>query len=79
MTWRTDAEDGSERAQVRMRLSHSRTQKDGWRFESTVELLHWEDMPLIADVMRMYLEQADALGRAESARRNALDAREVGP
>lgn len=77
MSWREDRGDDVERAQVRMRLSHSRTARDGWRFESTVELLHWEDMPLIVDVMRIYLEQADVLGRAESARRNALDRREA--
>lgn len=65
---------------VRVRVSHSHTARNGWQHESTVEICgNAGDVIDLYAQLDYHLEQVDALGRAESARRNALDAREVGP
>ncbi len=62
---------------IRVRISHSHTARNGWQHESTVELVgNAGDVVDLAYQIRDQLEQADALGRAESARRNDLDAKE---
>lgn len=64
---------------IRVRINHSRTQRDGWRHETTVEVDEYS-APDGADLYRMcreLLQDLDSLARAENERRNALDAQEV--
>ena len=62
---------------VRVRISHSHTARHGWQHETTVEVIgNAGDVIDLAHQLRSQMQDADALGRAESARRNALDAKE---
>lgn len=63
---------------VRVRISHSHTARNGWQHETTVEVIgNAGDVVDLAYQIRERLEDADSLGRAESARRDALDAKEA--
>lgn len=41
--------------QVRIRISHSRTQRDGWQYESTVELVDVPDMTAVSSLLEQFL------------------------
>lgn len=62
--------------QIRTRVGLSRTMKEGWRHETTVEIT--SDKPMQRDefeeLFAVYHEMADASGRREAIRRNRLDA-----
>lgn len=60
---------------VRVRINHSRTVKNGWGHETTIEIDEFTAGPG-ADLNRMckeLMQDLDTLAREESARRNALD------
>jgi len=64
---------------IRVRISHSRTVKNGWGHETTVEIDEFT-APDGADLRRMVkelMEDMDSLARDENARRNALDEQEA--
>lgn len=70
------AETGVRR--TRVRINHSRTIKEGWGHETTVEV-EWsgdgvEDDAEAMDRLHDLLSQADGLGRKETAMRRRLDA-----
>jgi hypothetical protein len=60
---------------IRARINHSRTQKDGWRHETTVEIDEWTAGPgaNLNTMFRELMNDLDALGREESDRRNRAD------
>lgn len=65
----------------RVRVAHSKTVKNGWQHETSVEF-EWTEVTLqdnatAHDRLRWLMELADSLGREESERRTALDAGEA--
>jgi hypothetical protein len=63
------------RLRTRVRISHSRTIKGGWGFESTVET-DWDGTtPDPEALLRIehLLRDVDLIGRAESLRRNDVE------
>lgn len=61
---------------IRTRVGHSRTQKEGWKHETTVEITFDPETDNAAQVGRMYdnwFKVLDDMGAAEAARRNAFD------
>lgn len=58
---------------VRVRANHSRTQKAGWGHETTVEITGTADAELLARLQEL-LHAVDDVARAETHRRNRLDA-----
>jgi len=69
-----------EDVRTRVRVHHSKTQRDGWGYETTVEV-EWFGREL-DDEMRgrlaALLAGADRLGREERERRRRDDAKEAG-
>lgn len=62
----------SSSPEIRVRVNHSRTIKEGWRHETTVEVNHDDEIVLLAELERILI-QADEVARRETERRNALD------
>lgn len=63
----------SKDPETRIRVNHSRTAKDGWRHETTVEVTGTNHDDLLSR-MREMLVLVDDEARIESARRNRVDA-----
>jgi hypothetical protein len=60
---------GSER--IRIRIAHTKTVKEGWKYETTVEVEAEGIFPM--DLLHDHLEDADRIARQEADRRNAED------
>lgn len=58
----------------RWRISHSKTQRDGWGYESSVEMVFDGDVtPDILGRMQTSLAEVDGIARIERDRRRAKD------
>ena len=58
---------------VRVRIEHSKTQRDGWGYLSTVEVT--QTGPIDMDELRALLAEVRFLGESERDIRNARDTR----
>jgi hypothetical protein len=74
-----DDENGTEtvtditNAQVRLRINHSRTERSGWRFETTVEISGSDNAEALSRMMIDYERLTDQIGRDECEARNVSD------
>lgn len=57
---------------IRVRVSHSKTQRDGWGYETTVEI-DTEMTDALQDELRKWLEIVRNVGEYERGVRNARD------
>lgn len=66
---------------IRVRIGHTRTQRDGWGYESTVEITlpgnDWDAHAEMAESMASLLALARRLGENEATIRNRAEGREV--
>lgn len=72
----TPGSDAVPQPRTRVRISHTRTLKGGWGYESTVET-EWDsevaDSAALARIEQLLLD-VDRIGRAETLRRNEEEA-----
>lgn len=65
--------------QIRVRANVSKTQKEGWKHETSVEVTAGiESDGLIEAQLAYWLSKADAIGKVEADRRNARDGDPIG-
>lgn len=63
---------------IRLRISHTHTQRAGWQHETTVEIFAAlpgdpESIAALGSELTWWQQRVDEIGRTESVRRNALD------
>lgn len=69
----TDAQTVIGGAQIRIRVSHKYTQRDGWRHETTVEISAPDNPEALTRLLTHYERLTDEIGRDENEARNMSD------